>query len=128
MYFTWRHSSKQACPDNRGKFPVSNDIEKRPEAAEQHKRIGDWEADTVVGKQVKACLVTLDDRKSRFLIIKKVPKKQARSVSKVMIRALEGVPVKTITPDRGKEFTDHASVTKTVLLSKTSPALAAGNR
>ncbi len=68
--------------------------------------------DTVIGKQGKACLVTLDDRKSRFLIMEKSLKKQAKSVSKVMIKALEGVPVKTITPDRGKEFTDHASVTK----------------
>lgn len=69
-----------------------------------------------------------DYRKSRFLIMEKSSKKQAKSVSKVMIKALEGVPVKTITPDRGKEFTDHASVTKVVLLSKTSPALAAGNK
>ena len=72
---------------------------------------GDWEGDTVAGKTGRACLVTLVDRKSRFATGGKADKKNACEVNRVMIRALQGLPVKTITPDRGKEFARHAEVT-----------------
>ena len=40
-----------------------------------NERIGDWEADTVAGVTGKACLVTLVDRKSRYLLCEKVAKR-----------------------------------------------------
>ena len=46
----------------------------------QRERIGDWEADTVAGVTGKACLVTLVDRKSRYLLCEKVAKKKILSV------------------------------------------------
>ena len=49
--------------------------------------------------------------KSRFATGGKADKKNACEVNRVMIRALQGLPVKTITPDRGKEFARHAEVT-----------------
>lgn len=67
--------------------------------------------DTVAGKTRQACLVTLVDRKSRFVIGGKANKKNAREVSRIIICALRGLPVKTITPDRGMEFARHAEVT-----------------
>ena len=51
---------------------------------------GHWEADTVVGKQGKACLVTLVDRKSRYLLGGKAMSKTAAAVNKVMCEALSG--------------------------------------
>ena len=59
----------------------------------------------------RACLVALVDRKSRFAVGGKVDKKNAREVSRVIICALRGLPVKTITPDRGMEFARNTEVT-----------------
>ena len=58
------------------KLKLSHHISERPEQANQRERIGDWEADTVAGVTGKACLVTLVDRKSRYLLCEKVAKKR----------------------------------------------------
>jgi len=49
-----------------GKFKILHEICDRPAEAENRCRLGDWEADTVLGKVSGACLVTLTDRKSRM--------------------------------------------------------------
>ena len=97
---------------NRGKIAISNDIADRPAGAQNRSRRGHWEGDTVAGKTGKACLVTLVDRKTRFLVGGKSSAKRAADVNEVMLIALEGHPVKSITPDRGKEFAKHAEVTE----------------
>ena len=66
---------------------------------------------TVLGKSGKACLVTLVDRCSRFLICTTAKAKKATLVSQAIIHALANQPVFTITPDRGKEFAKHKQVT-----------------
>ena len=75
-----------------------------------------WKADIVAGKTSGTCLVTLTDRKSCFLLAgKKVPRKKAAYVSEKMIELLSSIPneaVKTITPVRGKEFSNHFAVTE----------------
>ena len=66
----------------------------------------------MVGKQGKACLVTLVDRKSRYLLGGKAASKTAATVNKVMCEALSGQPHLSVTPDRGKEFSKHAQLSK----------------
>ena len=61
---------------------------------------------------VKACLVTLTDRKSRYLLCKKIAKKNSFLVKQAMIKLLENQPLETITPDRGKEFSKHAEISQ----------------
>ena len=97
--------------ETRGKIRISYPIEERPEIANNRERIGDWEADTVAGQTGKACLVTLTDRKSRFLLCEKVAKKASHEVSDKMIKMLSSQPKETITPDRGKEFAQHSKIT-----------------
>ena len=97
--------------ENRGKIPISHTIHERPEEANKRARIGDWETDTVAGKTGKACLVTLTDRYSRFLKIKKVAVKKSKLVIEAMVQMLEPLPKETVTPDRGKEFTNHQDLT-----------------
>jgi IS30 family transposase len=70
-------------------------IDKRPKVVEQKSRIGDWEIDTVVGKDHKGFLVTVVDRKSKFSIIKQVPTKHAEVVAQALIDML--TPMKGIT-------------------------------
>ena len=111
-----RHRGKKrhtkGAEEHRGKIRISNELETRPEEANSRSRIGDWEADTVAGIQGGSCLVTLDDRKSRFLIARIVPSKSAKPVADAIIGALQGQPAHTITPDRGKEFALHRLVTE----------------
>ncbi len=105
-----RHSKNYA--ELRGKIPISNPLSARSKEANDRKRLGDFEADTVAGENGKACLLTLTDRKSRFLICRKLEKKNSECVRKAMIEALSGQSLCSITPDRGKEFARHAEVTK----------------
>lgn len=74
-----RHCGKSRHTKNyeerRGKIQISNLITDRPDPANNRERLGDWEADTVMGQTGKACLVTLTDRKSRYLLCKKIAKK-----------------------------------------------------
>lgn len=93
-------------------LPAGAEASPRLPSAGQVLRRGHWEGDTVAGKTGKACLVTLVDRKTRFLVGGKSSAKRAADVNEVMLIALEGHPVKSITPDRGKEFAKHAEVTE----------------
>lgn len=74
---------------------------------------GHFEADTIVGKQGGACLVTLVDRNSRFTLAAKVPMGTAGNVRDAMIALLGQLPpdkVKSIPPDRGSEFSFYQQV------------------
>jgi IS30 family transposase len=97
--------------ETRGKIVISNDLSERPTEANDRSRIGDWEGDTVAGKNSGPCLVTLADRMSRFLLSRKAEKKNSIYVRDTMIQCLQGQPLHSITPDRGKEFARHAEVT-----------------
>ena len=80
-----KRRKKRSIEAKRGKSQVSHDITERPAGAENRSEIGHWEADTVVGMQGKACLVTLVDRKSRYLMCSKADKKNAQAVSREMV-------------------------------------------
>ena len=56
----------------RGKVPNRVGIENRPAIVDQKSRIGDWEADTIVGKDQKSALLTLVERVTRYTIICKL--------------------------------------------------------
>ena len=60
-----RHRGKSRHTKNyeerRGKIQISNLITDRPAPANNRERLGDWEADTLMGQTGKACLVTLTD-------------------------------------------------------------------
>ena len=97
---------------NRGKIPISNELTERPVEANERNRLGDWEADTIVGFNRKSGLLTLVDRKSRFLICRKLSRLGSKEVQEAMVDALSGQPLHSITPDRGREFQLHGNVTK----------------
>jgi len=114
-----RHRGKprrrKGTVETRGKIVISNRIQERPEEADSRQTVGHWEADTVAGKMGSACLVTITDRCSRYLLAGKAAKKSSALVAGKMIELLSSVPEekrRTITPDRGKEFSAHDSVTK----------------
>lgn len=54
--------------EKRYKIPNRIDISERPQEVELRKKIGHWEGDTIVGKGHKSSIVTLVERKTKYLI------------------------------------------------------------
>lgn len=112
-----KRKHKKGEVELRGHRIIPHKLSERPESANKREEIGHWEADTIQGKINSGCVVTMVDRKSRFLLGGKVKKKFADDVAHSMSELLSPLPpeyVKTITPDRGTEFTAHATVTQQV--------------
>lgn len=103
---------KKDYSSNRGKIPITNELSARPVEADERIRFGDWEADTIVGKNRKSGLLTLVDRKSRFLLCSKLSRLGSEEVKAALIEVLRGKELCSITPDRGREFQLHGEVTK----------------
>jgi len=106
---------KRGCKrDNRGIITGRIDISQRPKVVEKKKRFGDFEIDTVIGKNHQGALVTINDRATGLVKIRKVPTKEAELVAKVTIKALKEYKnfIHTITADNGKEFAQHAKISK----------------
>jgi len=95
--------------DKRGQIPNRKSIDQRPEVVAKRERIGDWEADTIIGKSHKQAIVSIVERKSRLTRLEKVTRKTEKLVQRAMIRALGPIAesVHTITSDNGKEFAGH---------------------
>lgn len=98
--------------DRRGMIPNRQSIEERPAIVETRRRIGDWEADTIIGKNHRQAIVSVVERKSGFTLIEKVERKTAQAVSDAMIRLLKTHrrQVHTITSDNGREFAGHEAI------------------
>ncbi len=87
-------------------------IHTRPEVVEERSRLGDWEIDTVSGRRGSGVLVSLTERKSRYVLIAKVPSRHAAGVTAASLALLRPIQelVHTITADNGSEFAGHAEL------------------
>lgn len=94
-------------------------IEERPAIVEQKTRIGDWEGDTVVGKQHLGGLVTLIDRVSRYTLVDLVQRRCAHTVESAIVQMLTPHQERchTITLDNGSEFANHLAFAKALQTS-----------
>ena len=104
-----RYASGQ---ERRGTIKNRVGIDERPVIVEQKSRIGDWEGDTVIGKNHRGALVTLAERKSRYILAAQVPDKHASGVTAAVTRLLRPHRGKcyTMTFDNGKEFAEHETI------------------
>ena len=95
--------------NRRGQIKNRISIDERPQMVEEKIRIGDWEIDTMIGKDRKGVLVTIVDRMSKLTFIKNVSNKSAKVVTESIISLLKPLKnwVHTITVDNGKEFAWH---------------------
>lgn len=115
--YLWKHlrchkkrRKRYGSYEKRGQIPNRSWIDDRPQVVEDRSRLGDWEADTIIGKGRKGAIVTLVDRKSRFLRMGLVKQRTKEAVAEKIISLLADLPVHTITCDNGKEFTDHKRI------------------
>lgn len=82
----------------------------RPAVVDERKRIGDWEGDTVVGKEKKQRILTHVDRASGFGMADKLELVTAQIVQKKTAERFSALPKKarrTLTRDNGPEFGDY---------------------
>ena len=109
-----RYKKRGAINTGRGQIPNRVSIDKRPSIVEKKLRFGDLEADTIVGKDHKGAIVTLNDRASGMLKMKKTKTREATEVRIAINEMLEDwIPfINTITADNGKEFTEHKKVSE----------------
>jgi len=109
---TKQRRKRRNSRDMRGTIKNRVGIQERPEIVERKIRIGDWEGDTVVGKNHQGALVTLVDRKSKLTLIGKVNRYTADVVEETIVSLMDLLPRRnyTLTVDNGKEFASHESV------------------
>ena len=115
LYKHLRHLHKRyGSYERRGRIKNAVSIEQRPELVNTRSRIGDWEGDTVIGKDHKSAIYTLVDRKSLYTVIVKLNGKNATELADKTIKALEPISNKihTITYDNGLEFAEHERMAK----------------
>ncbi len=91
-------------------------IDERPPIVETRERIGDWEADTVLSKWRNCALLTCNERKLKYVLIKKVANCKADTIHTATVELLNPYKERicTITIDNGKEFGD-AEITQVCL-------------
>lgn len=94
----------------KGLAPHRDPIGKRPKAANNRLHCGHWEGDTVHGSD--GSLVTLVDRKSRFLEARKIERRTMNDVTEKLTLMLNKHTAKTLTIDNGSEFFGHQTVSK----------------
>lgn len=96
--------------DRRGSLVNQINIEERPAIVDQRTRLGDWELDTIIGKGHRQAIVSMTERKSKLLRIKKVKQKTGNLVNQAICQKLAGLTVHTLTSDNGREFSEHAKI------------------
>lgn len=108
-----RYRKRGSNKDSRGKIIGRVGIEKRPKEADNRLVFGHLEVDTIIGKNHKGAIVTLNDRASGMLWMKKVESRDALVVMLAICEMLDKIRpyIKSITGDNGKEFSEHQVIT-----------------
>ena len=103
-----RRRGKRMLPRNANYNSIQPDriIPEWPDAIRNRIRIGDWEGDTVYGGVGKGLLVSLVDRKTRFLRIGLLERRTSDDTRLVIEKLLKGLPVKSVSLDNGSEFSE----------------------
>jgi IS30 family transposase len=96
--------------DSRGVLKGKRPLTDRPRAASERSRKGHFEIDLVHGKTGTECILTLVDRKTRFLIIKKLRNKTVAELNEALIPLIWKFDIKTLSSDNGCEFHGYKEV------------------
>lgn len=85
-------------------------IDQRPKVVELKQRIGDWEGDTIVGKERTKQILTHVERKSGLLLADKLEHSTAEETKNKTIERFDKIPKNkkyTSTYDNGSTFSEH---------------------
>ena len=111
-----KRGSKNA---GRGFIPNRIDIDQRPAVVELKERFGDLEIDTIIGKNHKGAILTINDRATSRVWIRKLSGKEATPLAEKTTSALKKVKelIHTMTADNGKEFAKHEEIAQKLELN-----------
>jgi len=96
-----------------GRIPNTVSIRERPAEVEDRAVPGHWEGDLIEGSQC-SCIATLVERKTRFVVLVKVPSKKKEEFISALIKQAQNLPrelYKSLTWDRGIEMKAHQKFT-----------------
>lgn len=118
LYLHLRHRLKHRKRPVGGKHTIIKDrvsIDERSQIINNKERFGDWEIDTIIGKDGKGAIVTIVERTTAFLMMSKLSKgRNAEGLADRVISML--LPYKhhihSITADNGSEFAEHVRISK----------------
>jgi IS30 family transposase len=108
-----RYRKRYGYYDWRGRLAGKRMITERPAIVAARSRIGDWEADTILGSTADShCLLSLVERKTGYLVLGKLRARTTAEVTRCAIPLLQQQPhaVHTITSDNGTEFHGYAAL------------------
>ena len=107
-----RYRKRGSSKDSRGCIVGRIGIEKRPQEAMNRTTFGHLEVDTIIGKNHKGAIITLNDLTSGMLWMRKVESRDAELVKTTLSDMLEQIKpyIKSITSDNGKEFAKHQDI------------------
>ena len=112
-----RHRKQYGGCDRRGHLSDRRMIDERPDEVNQRLRLGDWEGDTMVGPNgTTHCILTLVERKTRLVIIKKLSSRTAAEVNRALLEVFQDMPhwFKSLTVDNGTEFHGLKAIEETL--------------
>lgn len=119
LYLNLRHQNKKyrkryGSPKRTGPIKNRRFIDERPKIVDDKVRVGDWEIDTIIGKQQKQAVISIVERFSKKTVLKKVSTRSASFVAAATIEGLKAYPrsVLSITADNGSEFAYHEKISK----------------
>jgi transposase, IS30 family len=109
-----RYRKRGSGKDKRGIIRDRVGIAQRPSVVELRERIGDLEIDTIIGQNHQGAILTINDRASGMLKMKKLNGKDAKELAHATVDILQDWQpfLHTITADNGKEFADHKSISE----------------
>ena len=109
-----RRRGKRMMPRNSSYNSIQPDrtILQWPEEIRLRSRIGDWEGDTIYGGVGKGLLVSLVDRKTRYLRLGYISSRNAEETAAAIVALLDGLPVRSISLDNGSEFANFHEIEK----------------
>ena len=84
-------------------------ISERPQVVSRRKRFWDWECDTIYGSGRRSNIIVCVERRTGFVVLVRLNSQQAKNLNQALVRALKRrrLPVRTLTVDRGMEFSMH---------------------
>lgn len=96
--------------DGRGQIPNRTMIGERPPEVDARTETGHWEGDSLMGRRNASGLLSLIERRSRFVRLRRPSDRTAEQTADRMIEVFTNEVVLTITLDNGKEFADHERI------------------
>jgi transposase, IS30 family len=103
---------RRGSPATRGRLLGKRHISERPKVVQRRRQRWHWEGDTVMGADMRHCVLTLVERVTGYVLIKKLSARTKELAALALRQAIRkmGQRIRTITLDNGTEFHDYKIV------------------